>query len=82
MSPVRNQLVEMIDLMPEAEQLLLLEIARRFVPDDAAAPETTCAPGRRSISPRPAGNTGKAKPFPTTALIGVKALVSSPVFPG
>ncbi len=39
MSPVRNQLVEMIDLMPEAEQLLLLEIARRFVPDDAAAPE-------------------------------------------
>ena len=29
----------MIDLMPEAEQLLLLEIARRFVPDDAAAPE-------------------------------------------
>lgn len=39
MSPVRNQLVEMIDLMPEAEQQLLLEIARRFVPDDAATPE-------------------------------------------
>lgn len=39
MSPVRNQLVEMIDLIPETEQLLLLEIARRFVPDDVATPE-------------------------------------------
>ena len=37
MSPIREQLVEMIDCLPEAEQSLLLEIARRFVPDDVAA---------------------------------------------
>ena len=36
MSPIRNQLVEVIDILPETEQSLLLEIARRFVPDDVA----------------------------------------------
>lgn len=36
MSPVRNELVQMIDYLPEAEQSLLLEIARRFIPDDVA----------------------------------------------
>lgn len=36
MSPIREQLVEMIDCLPEKEQFLLLEIARRFVPDDVA----------------------------------------------
>ena len=36
MSPVRNQLVDMIDCMPEQEQILLLEIAKRFIPDDIA----------------------------------------------
>lgn len=36
MSPIRNQLVEVIDILPEAEQSLLLEIARRFMPDDVA----------------------------------------------
>ena len=36
MSPVRNQLVEMIDCLPEQEQILLLEIVKRFVPDDIA----------------------------------------------
>ena len=39
MSPIREQLVEMIDCLPEAEQSLLLEIARRFVPDDVATPD-------------------------------------------
>ena len=36
MSPVRNQLVDMIDCMPEQEQILLFEIAKRFIPDDIA----------------------------------------------
>ena len=39
MSPIREQLVSMIDCLPEAEQSLLLEIARRFVPDDLATPD-------------------------------------------
>ena len=39
MSPVRNQLVQMIDCLPDQEQLLLFEIVKRFVPDDAAAPD-------------------------------------------
>lgn len=38
MSPIREQLVEMIDCLPESEQSLLLEIARRFLPDDVATP--------------------------------------------
>lgn len=37
MSPVRNQLVQMIDCLPDQEQLLLFEIVKRFVPDDAAS---------------------------------------------
>lgn len=36
MSPIREQLVEMIDYLPENEQILLLEIAKRFLPDDVA----------------------------------------------
>lgn len=36
MSPIRNQLVEMIDCLPEQEQVLVLEIVKRFVPDDVA----------------------------------------------
>lgn len=36
MSPIRKQLNEMIDCLPEQEQILLLEIVRRFVPDDVA----------------------------------------------
>ena len=43
MSPIREQLVEMIDCLPEAEQSLLLEIARRFVPDDVATPDDLAA---------------------------------------
>ena len=39
MSPIREQLVGVIDSLPETEQSLLLEIARRFLPDDAATPE-------------------------------------------
>lgn len=39
MSPIRNQLVEMIDCLPETEQSLLLEIARRFLADDIATPD-------------------------------------------
>ena len=36
MSPIRNQLVEMIDCLPEQEQILVFEIVKRFVPDDVA----------------------------------------------
>lgn len=36
MSPIKNQLLEIIDCMPEQEQILLFEIARRFVSDDVA----------------------------------------------
>lgn len=36
MSPIREQLVGVIDCLPETEQSLLLEIARRFLPDDTA----------------------------------------------
>ena len=37
MSPIRNQLIQVIDYLPETEQSLLLEIARRFLPDDIAS---------------------------------------------
>ena len=43
MSPIRNQLVEVIDILPETEQSLLLEIARRFVADDVATPDDLAA---------------------------------------
>ena len=36
MSPIRNQLLEMIDCLPEQEQMLVFEIVKRFVPDDVA----------------------------------------------
>ena len=39
MPPIREQLVGVIDCLPETEQSLLLEIARRFLPDDVATPE-------------------------------------------
>lgn len=38
MSPIREQLVGVIDCLPETEQSLLLEIARRFLSDDVATP--------------------------------------------
>lgn len=43
MSPVREQLVEMIDCMPEQEQVLLFEIAKRFVSDDIASADDLAA---------------------------------------
>lgn len=39
MLPIREQLVDVIDCLPEAEQSLLLEVARRFLPDDVATPD-------------------------------------------
>mgnify|MGYP001037456720 FL=1 len=39
MSPIREQLIGVIDCLPEQEQSLLLEIARRFLPDDTATPD-------------------------------------------
>lgn len=39
MSPIRQQLMDVIDTLPEEEQSLLLEVARRFVPDDVATPD-------------------------------------------
>ncbi len=43
MSPIREQLVSVIDCLPETEQTLLLEIARRFVPEDQATPDDLAA---------------------------------------
>ena len=39
MSPVKNQIVDILDCLQESEQNLLLEIAKRFIPDDVATPE-------------------------------------------
>lgn len=39
MLSVRKQLFDTIDCLSEQEQLLLLEIAIRFVPDDIATPD-------------------------------------------
>ncbi len=36
MLPIREQLVTVIDCLPETELALLLEVARRFIPDDVA----------------------------------------------
>ncbi|WP_313584547.1 hypothetical protein [Lacrimispora sp.] len=36
MSPIRKQLDEMLDYLPESEQVLLFEIVKRFIPDDVA----------------------------------------------
>jgi len=37
--PVKNLLVDTIGHLHETEQMLLLEIARRFIPDHVATPE-------------------------------------------
>ena len=39
MSPVKERLDEVIDGLTERDQLLLLEIAERFLPDDVATPD-------------------------------------------
>jgi len=39
MPPVRSLLVDTIDCLHEPEQMLLLEIAKRFIPDDVATME-------------------------------------------
>lgn len=36
MSPVKNQLVHVIDCLSEADLALLLEVAKRLIPDDVA----------------------------------------------
>ena len=43
MSSVRSQLIDMIDCLPETEQILLVEIIRRFIPDDVATPDDIAA---------------------------------------
>ena len=43
MSPIRKQLDEMIDCLPEQEQILLFEIVKRFVPDDIATADDLAA---------------------------------------
>ena len=55
MPPIREQLVGVIDCLPETEQSLLLEIARRFLPDDVATPDDleefrACQQGYAGIS--------------------------------
>lgn len=39
MSPIKKELIQVIDILPEAEQYLLLQVARRFMPDDVATPD-------------------------------------------
>ncbi len=36
MSPIKQQLIDIVGVLPETEQALLLEIAKRFVSDDVA----------------------------------------------
>lgn len=43
MSPIKNQLVDVIDILPETEQRLLLEIAKRFISDDVATIDDVAA---------------------------------------
>ena len=43
MSPIKNQLADVIDILPEAEQRLLLEIAKRFISDDVATADDLAA---------------------------------------
>ena len=43
MSPVKNQLADVIDCLPETELMLLLEIAKRFVTDEFASPDDIAA---------------------------------------
>ena len=46
MSTVRDQLIGLIDYLPETEQYLLLEIVRRFIPDDVVTPDDIAAYNR------------------------------------
>ena len=39
MSPVKSRIAELINCLPEQELLLVLEIVKRFIPDDVATPE-------------------------------------------
>lgn len=43
MSPIKKQLMDMIDCLPEQEQTLLFEIAKRFVTDDIATEDDVLA---------------------------------------
>ncbi len=43
MSPVKKQLTEIIDILPEQEQILLYEIAKRFIADDIATANDVAA---------------------------------------
>lgn len=36
MSPIREQIDEMLDYLPEEEQIIIFEIVKRFIPDDVA----------------------------------------------
>jgi hypothetical protein len=38
-SPIRSQIVNLIDYLPEQEIQLIFEIVKRFVPDDVATLE-------------------------------------------
>ena len=43
MSPIKNQLADVIEILPETEQRLLLEIAKRFISDDVATADDLAA---------------------------------------
>ena len=43
MSPIKKQLIDVIDYLPEKEQTLLLEIAKRYVSHDVATQDDILA---------------------------------------
>lgn len=43
MSPIKKQLIDVIDCLPEQEQTLLFEIAKRFVADDVSTEDDILA---------------------------------------
>lgn len=43
MSPIKKQLIDVIDYLPEKEQTLLFEIAKRFISDDIATEDDISA---------------------------------------
>lgn len=41
--PLARQIANIVDLLPEHEQMLVFEIVTRFLPDDVATPEDIAA---------------------------------------
>jgi len=43
MSPIKNQLLNMIDCLSEQEQILIMELVKRIIPDDIATSDDLSA---------------------------------------